>query len=117
MERRKVKKSEREMVYAKCNGHCAYCGCSINYKEMQVDHIHPLRRGGADELQNMLPACRSCNHYKHTLTVDEFRKYLECIPERLTRDSVAFNMGIRFGIVASIQKPVIFYFEKHNKEN
>lgn len=64
----------------------------------------------------MLPACRSCNHYKHTLTVDEFRKYLECIPERLTRDSVAFNMGIRFGIVASIQKSVIFYFESITKK-
>lgn len=29
----------RHAVYAKYNGHCAYCGCEIDYKDMQVDHI------------------------------------------------------------------------------
>lgn len=30
-----------------------------------------LRKGGADALDNMLPACRSCNHYKGSLTVEK----------------------------------------------
>jgi len=36
-----VSKAMRQNVYNKYNGHCAYCGCHINYKDMQVDHIVP----------------------------------------------------------------------------
>lgn len=35
----------RQAVYAKYNGHCAYCGCEIDYNDMQVDHIEPKCRG------------------------------------------------------------------------
>ena len=47
--RKKIKsqmnKNIRQAVYAKYNGHCAYCGCEIGYKDMQVDHIEPKCRG------------------------------------------------------------------------
>lgn len=33
----------REEVYSKYNGHCAYCGCRLEYKDMQVDHIDSRR--------------------------------------------------------------------------
>jgi 5-methylcytosine-specific restriction endonuclease McrA len=29
----------RQQIHQKYNGHCAYCGCEITPKEMQVDHI------------------------------------------------------------------------------
>lgn len=34
-------KIDRKAVYAKYNGHCAYCGRKIEYKDMQVDHLIP----------------------------------------------------------------------------
>lgn len=37
-QRRKLTKDERMAVYEKTNGHCAYCGCELEYKDMQVDH-------------------------------------------------------------------------------
>lgn len=109
---RRLTYGERQMVYGKCDGHCAYCGAVLEYKDTQVDHMTPLRRGGADELYNMLPACRSCNHYKATLTVEEFREYLAGIPHRLTRDSVPFQVGERFGLVKRVSDTVTFYFER-----
>ena len=33
-----IPKATREAVYRKYNGHCAYCGCELEYKDMQVDH-------------------------------------------------------------------------------
>lgn len=45
-ERRKLTKAERQAVYDKMEGHCAYCGCEISLQTMQVDHITPLRKGG-----------------------------------------------------------------------
>lgn len=112
MNRRKLSKEERMNVYQKCGGRCAYCGCEIEYKDMQVDHVKPLKIGGADEISNMLPACRSCNHYKATLDVEGFRKYLSEIHKRLLRDSVAYQVAERFGIVNHVGNEVTFFFEK-----
>ena len=33
--RKPIPKEIREQVYAKYNGHCAYCGCELDYKYMQ----------------------------------------------------------------------------------
>lgn len=109
--RKTIPKSIREKVYNKCNGHCAYCGCELEYKNMQVDHVKSLRCGGTNELDNMLPSCRSCNHYKRTLDLEGYRKYLAGISHRLMRDSIPFQVAIRFGIVRHIKDDVTFYFE------
>lgn len=111
MNRRRLSKSERQKIYDKYNGHCAYCGCELGYKDMQVDHVIPLRRGGDDDIENMLPACRSCNHYKATLTDEEFREYVSKIPDRLQRDSIPYQVGVRFGIIRS-RRDVMFYYER-----
>ena len=111
----RLSKADREAIYDMYAGHCAYCGEKITLKDMQVDHMQPLRKGGADELSNMVPACRSCNHYKSTLTVDQFREYLSRIHSRLLRDSVAYRVAERFGIVKYHPDPIVFYFEKGGK--
>ncbi|MEG0780029.1 MAG: HNH endonuclease signature motif containing protein, partial [Oscillospiraceae bacterium] len=79
---------------------------------MQVDHVVPLKRGGVDEFENMLPACRSCNHYKSSMTLDGFRAALERMPGVLMRDSVTYKNAVRFGLVAPSPHKVRFYFEK-----
>lgn len=109
--RKKLTKTERICVHNKCGGHCAYCGCVLDYKDMQVDHVKPLRIGGDDEMSNMLPACRSCNHYKATLDIEEFRRYLSGITKRLMRDSIPFQVAARFGIVKYGNDAITFYFE------
>jgi len=42
-------------------GHCAYCGLS---KPLCRDHVIPLVRGGRHEVENIVPACVSCNSSK-----------------------------------------------------
>lgn len=114
--RKPIPKAIRLQVYEKCHGHCGYCGCELEYKNMQVDHMHPLRRGGTDDFENLLPSCKSCNHYKSTLTVEEFRGYLGRILNRLKRDSVAYNVALRFGLIEIKNKVITFYFEKTTAE-
>lgn len=117
--RRKLTRVERETVYARCNGHCAYCGTKIELKNMQVDHVIPMEfyklyqaEGfDLDMMDNYLPACRSCNHYKSTMTLEKFRKAIERYPIVLERDSVTYRNAVRFGMVQPTPKKVQFYFE------
>ena len=112
--RRRLTKEERRAVYDKMDGHCAYCGCKLRYSDMQVDHVVPLNGysiKGPDELDNMLPACRSCNHYKASASLEGFRKLVENMPHALARDSVTYRNAVRFGLVEPKPHHVIFYFE------
>lgn len=117
IKRKRLSAKERKIMYEKYDGRCAYCGCKVTFRGMQIDHIVPLARGGLDELSNMTPACRSCNHYKHTMDIEEFRTYLEGIPKRLERDSIAYQVGLRFGLVKADKEKVVFYFEKVEGKN
>ena len=112
MKRRRLSAKERKQVYDMYGSRCAYCGVHITFRGMQIDHIKPLGIGGEDALENMLPACRSCNKYKHTLDVEGFREYLSGIPKRVRRDDIAFQVGERYGLVQENKVPVVFYFEK-----
>ena len=115
--RRKLTPAERMEVYRKMDGHCAYCGCELRYEDMQVDHIVPLNgwtRRGTDTLDNMYPACRSCNHYKSTMDIETFRQMVENMPTALMRDSVTYKNAVRFGLVIPNPRPVTFFFERRS---
>ncbi len=123
VKRKQLTKIERQAVYDKCGGHCAYCGCEIALKDMQVDHIVPMARcfdyhrvhktaDEVDVMENYLPACRSCNHYKSSLSLERFRFAVERFPSVLMRDSVTYKNAVRFGLVVPNPHKVEFYFEK-----
>ena len=42
--RKSLSPKVREAVYYKYDGHCAYCGKELTYKEFQVDHLIPVQR-------------------------------------------------------------------------
>lgn len=60
-------------LVARCGNVCAYCGAG---GPLEPDHRVPLSREGTNFIDNILPACRSCNGMKHTMTEDEFRTRL-----------------------------------------
>lgn len=49
---------------------CAYCGRGD--APLTQDHIAPLSRGGAHAVENIVPACFSCNAKKHAMTLLKF---------------------------------------------
>jgi uncharacterized protein (TIGR02646 family) len=109
-------KKKREAVYAKYDGHCAYCGRAIDIKDMQVDHFKPQRAwnaedAGTDDISNLMPSCRMCNHYKRANSLETFRRYIAEIPRKL-RENYIYKVGIVYGNVIENEKPIEFYFEK-----
>jgi len=47
--------------FLKHGGRCYLCGCKINGKEWDREHVIPLGAGGSDDLENQRPAHRSCH--------------------------------------------------------
>lgn len=115
-----ISKKTREAVYQKYGGHCAYCGKMIAYKDMQVDHFRPLRAwdaedAGTDDIKNLMPSCRMCNHYKRANTLETFRRYISEIPRKL-RDNYIYKVGVVYGNIAENEKTIVFYFERAEAE-
>jgi hypothetical protein len=107
-----INKDTRRTVYQKYGGRCAYCGREIEYQAMQIDHFIPQRAGGADEIENLMPACRMCNHYKRAHSLETFREYIQEIPRKVSANYI-YKIGVAYGLVVERRrKPLRFYFEE-----
>lgn len=112
----------RQKVYNKYNGHCAYCGREITIKEMQVDHIIPkifFSDNGKDvreDIYNLNPTCRRCNHYKRAGSLEYFRSLLITLHERIMQNYIC-KVALDYGIINITKFDGTFYFEKEEKKN
>ena len=57
-------------------GRCHYCGMPTTPKELTMDHVIPLSRGGKSTKGNVVPACKICNNMKKQLLPMEWEAYL-----------------------------------------
>lgn len=130
--REEMKKSDRQKVFDKYGGKCAYCGCELQ-KGWHVDEIEPVVRNWkyvwdsslnrnrkvADgcchperfHIDNQNPSCASCNINKHSMPLEEFRKTIAKFVNSLNLYSVQYKFAKKYGLVEETQKPVVFYFE------
>lgn len=55
--------------FAQFNHCCAYCGAA---GDLHIEHVHPISKGGAHALSNIVPACQSCNFNKCASEVESW---------------------------------------------
>ena len=125
----KVSKKDREEIYKKYNGRCAYCGCILQ-KGWHIDELLPVKRNwimvgkkkvfdGTCEyperfnIDNQMPSCPSCNINKHSMSLENFRKFIKGFIISLNRDSTQYKIAKRYGLVIETNKPLKFYFENN----
>lgn len=104
------------------DGHCAYCGRELKYEDMQVDHVDSIYRAEVEDreanhtIENFMPACRMCNFYKGTLTIDELRHKLLTFEKVYLPDSFNTRLGLKYGMIAVGKWDGKFYFEKEKRK-
>lgn len=50
------------------NFECKICSSSLN---LEIDHIHPVSKGGTNDINNLQVLCRVCNRKKHAKTPND----------------------------------------------
>ena len=71
--RPRVKLSRRE-IFSRDHHTCQYCGRQTH--DLTLDHVVPRHRGGGHTWENLVAACRPCNHRKGGKTLEETRMRL-----------------------------------------
>lgn len=132
-----MKKADRQIVHDKYGGRCAYCGCELQH-DWQVDHgiskcywkMYSDNPKAVNDMSNLYPSCRKCNHYKRSRPIDAFadligfRQYmlkfhlrLKALPKHTqvgrTMERIEYMQDIadRYGITPDNPFNGVFYFE------
>lgn len=72
--RRTITPEQKKAIWEKSNGICWYCGAQTNpFDDFRVDHFMPVVLGGDNHLDNLVPACHSCNAAKSDSPIEVFR--------------------------------------------
>jgi len=122
-------KSERQIVFGKYEGKCAYCGCDLQ-KGWHVDHIEPIvrdfkytkhkssfeqtgncRKPQNENFDNYNPSCASCNIQKNSFTLEQFRNNIKQFVNSLNQYSTQYKFAKRYGLITETNIDVKFYFE------
>ena len=71
---RPVVKLTRREILSRDDHTCQYCG--RHGADLTIDHVVPRHRGGQHTWENVVTACKGCNHRKGGRTVSEARMAL-----------------------------------------
>ena len=76
----------KHRLFARDHHLCAYCGRTCEERELTVEHIQPVSRGGRQEWTNVVTACRGCNMRKGNRTPEEAHMPLLFVPYAVCRN-------------------------------
>ncbi|MBI3977712.1 MAG: HNH endonuclease [Chloroflexi bacterium] len=77
--RPQVRLSRRE-IFLRDGYTCQYCG--VKTRDLTLDHVTPRHRGGKHTWENLVSACKACNHRKGNRTPEEARMTMLRPPHR-----------------------------------
>lgn len=69
--RKGITKKARFEVFKRDSFKCQYCGASAPDVVLEVDHIHPVSKGGKNDTLNLVTSCWDCNRGKSDRKLDD----------------------------------------------
>lgn len=113
-------KKIREQIWNMYSGHCSYCGSEIKMKGFHIDHKIPQWmslsyynefKKDINDIDNLTPSCKRCNHYKRGDTVDQFRLKMLTLHKRIAKIYIN-KVAVDFRMIDIKPFDGKFYFEK-----
>ncbi len=73
-------RENRESLYGQQGGDCAGCGEHFRLRNLEVDHVIALSKGGTDHISNLQLLCGNCNRIKGDRGMEYLRSKLQLRP-------------------------------------
>lgn len=70
----------KQMLLARDRYICAYCAQRFEPDDLDMEHIIPSSKGGADSWMNLVAACKACNRHKGNRTPEAAGLKLHYVP-------------------------------------
>jgi DNA modification methylase len=65
-------KTQKHTLFGKFEGKCQGCLISFPFRNLTIDHVIPVSKGGTDHIDNLQLLCGACNSTKGAGTNEEF---------------------------------------------
>jgi hypothetical protein len=114
-ERKTISKKLRFEIFKRDSFKCQYCGSSAPDVVLEVDHINPVSKGGANNILNYVTSCYDCNRGKSnrllsdTSEVKKQQLQLELLNEK--RQQLKLMMQWREELI-SLDDELVLMYEK-----
>jgi hypothetical protein len=97
-------RQKRTFVLERDNYICQYCGIGVDgLNPLHIDHLIPRRKGGTDELDNLVACCQKCNCKKATKTL-KIEKYNEILEIIKIKNKIMLKDGFKINKYPSTDK-------------
>jgi hypothetical protein len=109
----------RVAIFVRDEGTCVYCSATYQAgAKLTVDHVVSRKRGGGDEVTNLVTACLACNHDKAHFSL---RAYLVELADRGATpghtDAIAARLeaACKTPVVWSAVKSALALYREHGR--
>jgi site-specific DNA-methyltransferase (adenine-specific) len=80
----------KQRLYKEQKGKCNACGVDFEIRNLEIDHIIPIIKGGGDYLENYQLLCGNCNKVKGDRPMEYLRMKIET-RERTAKTKIVFG--------------------------
>jgi 5-methylcytosine-specific restriction endonuclease McrA len=106
-----ISKKERRQIYDSTGGYCHLCHAKVSWTNYglhgrkgawEIDHSVARANGGTDRLNNLKPACTSCNREKQDMTTRGYRARNDVTKAPASRDVRRHDAKVEKFVVGSL---------------
>lgn len=105
----------RKNILLRDDFRCQYCGERFTADELTLDHIKPISRGGTDSWNNVVAACKRCNHKKGNHLPEDIGMRLIGRPQKPTLPSFLHLVRL-MGEKREVWRKYLFYDDARHRE-
>lgn len=128
MTKKEIYDLTKEMLFAKYDGRCAFCGhelgdiwciwnidTPVSYVDKQGNFVM-----GREDYENKMPACKSCDgtraseKWKGHVSIEAFRRRL-WNDYKFIQGNVYYKKMLRYELIYETGSNITFYFETYHK--
>ena len=107
---RPIARLARREVFARDRYACQYCGTRT--PDLTLDHVVPRHQGGTHTWENLVSACRRCNHRKAGRTPEEAHMRLQSAPRRPSA-----NLATMFAAYLESRPTWALFFHRRGRDD